>query len=104
MLRKLLLLTSLSIMFSSCAHSLGHYVVVSNNIEHDELVCFGFSSNGIPLKPYEQIEIVIEDNVSLSTSNGHISGVVLCDTTIELNDDCYYIGEQKYCYWKEEND
>ena len=84
--------------FAFCAN-----LKIINNTDKTEVVKFGFSNNGFILQAGKSIELICDsDRNTFSCSYGVMSfNHIDNDTTLEINPDCFYIGETKMYYWNE---
>lgn len=103
-MKKSILLLTLAFSLVGCAFSEDNrYLNIRNNTDKTEIITFGFSSNGIILKSGKSTEIVCNSDFNtLACSRGAMSFETLSeDTTLEINPDCWYLGEEKHFYWTE---
>ena len=82
-------------------------LTVRNNTNKNMEISFGFGEVYMDLKPYEELIVKVGDTFTLSTPFG-VAGGYYSDhldkieaTTIEINSDCYYLGEEPRFYWRE---
>ena len=89
---------SLQSVFAAC-------LTIRNNTDEKLVVYFRFSNEGIVLQPGEEVEVLCENEYPLyHCKYGAMAFPFLKeDNTMELNPDCYYIGETRIEYWVSEN-
>lgn len=80
-------------------------LTIRNNTDEKLVVYFRFSNEGIVLRPGEEVEVVCDNEFPLyHCKYGAMTFPFLKeDSTMELNPDCYYIGENRIEYWISEN-
>ena len=101
---KKILFSALCLMFFGCAFSEGYNLKITKNTEKTEIVSVWLKGVGFTLKPFQSVEVeIFKDCVSFDCSHGVATVESSTDTTLELNPDCYYVGEKKFSYWGEDN-
>lgn len=79
----------------------GSNLKVRNNTNQKMKVSIWLSGVSFYLESGQEIEFEVRDRVNFDCEYGVAYVETEVDTTLELNADCFYVGESKFYYWNE---
>lgn len=95
-------LLACAIAFAMAFSVFGSSLIIRNNTNQRMKVSVWLSGVGFWLDPGQEIEFEMSrDYVNFDCKYGVALVYNEKDTTLELNDDCYYVGEARQEYWNE---
>lgn len=94
-------LISLLVVAFTAINLFGANLIIRNNTNQKMEVSIWLSGVSFYLEPGQEVEFKVRESVNFDCPFGVAWIETEEDTTLELNKDCFYVGESKFYYWNE---